>query len=160
MGRLLSQPYSIQIGVANPLVSVAAARRFLEQGAFGPTPGDAAHVQSVGFQGWLKEQFAMAKLANYDSIGSQGGFGGLFLANAVTSPDQLRQRVAFALSQVFVTSINKLIWNNNMVPFQDMLMNDAFGNYRQILGDVTLSPAMGQYLDMANNAKANRPPIQ
>lgn len=128
-GPVASQPYSIQVGVANPLVSVAAARRFLEQAAFGPTPSDAAHVQSVGFQGCLNEQFAMAKLANYNSIGSQGGFGGLFLANAVTSPDQLRQRIAFALSQVFVTSINKIIWSSNMVPFQDMLMNDAFGNY-------------------------------
>jgi len=67
----------------------------------------------------------------------------------------LRQRVAFALSQIFVTSLEKLIWNGNMASYQDMLLNDAFGNYRQIMEDVTLSPAMGQYLDMGNNAMAN-----
>ena len=48
-----------------------------------------------------------------------------------------------------------MIWNDNMVLFQNMLLADAFTNYRQIMGDVTLSPAMGQYLDMANNAKAD-----
>ncbi len=78
-----------------------------------------------------------------------------FLTNAVTNPDQLRQRVAFALSQIFVTSLQKLIWNDNMILFQNMLLGDAFSNYRQIMGDVTLSPAMGQYLDMANNAMAD-----
>jgi uncharacterized protein (DUF1800 family) len=54
-----------------------------------------------------------------------------------------------------VTSLQKLIWNSNMVLFQNMLLADAFTNYRQIMGDVTLSPAMGQYLDMANNAMGN-----
>jgi hypothetical protein len=155
-GSATSQPFAVQVGIANALVSAAAARRFLEQGAFGPTPTDAAHVQTVGFQGWLNEQFSMAPVSNYNTItGSQGGMPAHLLTNAVTNPDQLRQRVAFALSQIFVTSIQKLIWNDNMVLFQNMLLNDAFVNYRQIMSDVTLSPAMGQYLDMANNAKAN-----
>ena len=78
-----------------------------------------------------------------------------FLTNAVDNPDQLRQRVAFALSQIFVTSLAKLGNNENMIGYQDMLLADAFVNYRKILSDVTLSPAMGQYLDMANNAKAD-----
>lgn len=78
-----------------------------------------------------------------------------FLTNAVTNPDQLRQRVAFALSQITVISITKLIWNNNIVPFEELLATDAFTNYRQILGDVTLSGPMGGYLDMANNGAAN-----
>ena len=56
--------------------------------------------------------------------------------------------------------IQKLIWNDNMVLFQNMLLTDAFTNYRQIMADVTLSPAMGQYLDMANNAKANPRPAR
>src|SRR6185312_7807289 len=50
----------------------------------------------------------------------------------------------------FVTSLSKLIWNDTMVPYQDMLLADSFTNYRQIMGDVTLSGAMGQYLDLAN----------
>ena len=155
-GPVVSAPYPVQVGVANPVVSAAAARRFLEQAAFGPTPKDADHVQQIGFQAWINEQFNMPAVSSYSAItGSQGGMPAYFLANAVTNPDQLRQRVAFALSQIFVTSLTKLIWNSFMVPYQDMLLNDAFTNYPQILSDVTLSPAMGYYLDMGNNAKAN-----
>ena len=152
-GAVTSSPFAVQIGVTNALVSSAAARRFLEQSAFGPTPSDANNVQTLGFAGWLKQQYAMPQVSNYTSItSSQGGMPALFVTNAVMNPDQLRQRVAFALSQIFVTSIQKLIWNSNMVLYQNMLLGDAFSNFNQIMSDVTLSPAMGQYLDMANNA--------
>jgi uncharacterized protein (DUF1800 family) len=156
-GSAASAPFTVQVGILNAQVSAAAARRFLEQAAFGPTPSDAANVQTLGFQGWLNQQFAMPQISNYNAIAanSQGGFPGQFLVNATMNPDQLRQKVAFALSQIFVTSINTVIWNGAMVPYQQMLMGDAFTNYRQILGDVTVSPTMGQYLDMANNAMAN-----
>jgi uncharacterized protein (DUF1800 family) len=151
-----SEPFPVNVGVPNAMVSSAAARRFLQQAAFGPTPTDADTVQTLGFQPWLTSQFKMAPVSNYNAVtGDQGGMPQQFLANAVTNPDQLRQRVAFALSQVFVTSIEKLIWNGNMVSYQNTLLNDAFTNYRQIMEDVTLSPAMGQYLDMGNNAMAD-----
>jgi len=152
----ISAPFAVQVGVPNALVSPAAARRFLEQGAFGPTPTDAATVQTIGPAAWIAQQLAMPQISNYDTITSdQGGLPTHFLTNAVTNPDQLRQRVAFALSQIFVTSLDTLIWNTNMQAYQDMLLADAFGNYRQIMEDVTLSPAMGQYLNMANNAQAD-----
>ncbi len=155
-GSVNSAPFPVQIGVPNAQVSSAGARRFLEQAAFGPTPADAAHVQTIGYQAWLNEQFSMPPVSNFNTItSSQSGMPAHFLTNSVSNADQLRQRVAFALSQIYVTSIQKLIWNDNMVLFQNMLLNDAFSNYRQIMADVTLSPAMGQYLDMANNAKAN-----
>jgi uncharacterized protein (DUF1800 family) len=156
-GSAASAPIAVQVGNPNALVSAAAARRFLEQAAFGPTPSDAANVQALGFQGWLAQQFAMAQISNYSAqlSSSQGGVPTQFLANAVTNPDQLRQKVAFALSQIFVTSFNTIIWNGSMIPYEQMLMADAFTNYRQIMGDVTLSPTMGQYLDMANNAMGN-----
>jgi uncharacterized protein (DUF1800 family) len=155
-GASSSAPFTVQVGIPNALASAAAARRFLERAAFGPTPTDAAHVQTIGQQAWITEQFNMPQISNYSAItGSQGGMSTHFLTDAVTNPDQLRQRVAFALSQVFVTSITKLIWNANMILFQDMLLADSFTNYRQIMEDVTLSPAMGQYLDMANNAEAD-----
>ncbi len=155
-GATTSAAFPVQIGVKNALASAAGARRFLEQAAFGPTPGDATHVQTVGFQGWLNEQYALPQISNYNTINtSQGHMPAHFLTNAVNNQDQLRQRVAFALNELFVTSISKLIWNDNMVPYQDMLLADSFTNYRQIMGDVTLSAAMGQYLDMANNAKAD-----
>jgi len=155
-GPVVSQPFAVSIGVQNPQVSASAARRFLEQAAFGPTPADAAHVQTIGLPAWINEQLGMPAISNYNSVsGSQGGLPNAFLTNAVANTDQLRQRVAFALSQIFVISITKVIWNGDMIPYENMLINDAFTNYRQILGDVTLNPAMGYYLDMANNAKAN-----
>jgi uncharacterized protein (DUF1800 family) len=154
-GASVSAPFVVQVGVANPVVSPATARRFLERAAFGPTPADAATVQSIGEQAWITQQFNLPQISNYNAVtGDQGGMPNQFLANAVTNPDQLRQRVAFALSQIFVVSIEKLIWNANVVLYQNMLLNDAFTNYRQIMYDVTLSPAMGQYLDMANNGAA------
>jgi uncharacterized protein (DUF1800 family) len=155
-GSIASQAFPVQIGIQNAQQSPAAARRFLEQAAFGPTPTDAATVQTIGYPQWITNQFNMAQISNYNSVtGDQGGMPQQFLTNAVTSPDQLRQRVAFALSQIFVTSLEKLIWDTNMVSYQNMLLADAFGNYRQIMEDVTLSPAMGQYLDMGNNAQAD-----
>ena len=152
-----SAPFTVQVGVANPLVSSSTARRFLENAAFGPTPAAASHVQQVGLAGWLNEQYALPQVSNFTALagGSQGGLSAHFLTNAVMNPDQLRQRVGFALSQIFVTSLNKLIWNSLMVPYQDMLLADSFTNYRQIMNDVTLSAAMGYYLDMGNNDKGN-----
>jgi uncharacterized protein (DUF1800 family) len=154
-GSVASAPYSLQLGPANALVTVNAARHFLQQAAFGPTAADAANVQTLGFQGWLSQQFAAPKVSNYATIGSQSSFTPQFLTNAVNNPDQLRQRVAFALSQITVTSVTKNIWTTTTAPFEEMLMTDAFSNFRQILNDVTLSPTMGQFLDMANNSKAN-----
>jgi len=140
----------------NQLVTSAAAHRFLQQAGFGGSPADIAHLQAIGFQAWLTEQFHMAPVSNYSAITSnQGGLPAWFLANAVTNPDVLRQRVAFALSQVAVISIAKQIWNGNVIPYEEMLLNDAFVNYSQILQDVTLQPCMGYYLDMANNAAAD-----
>ncbi len=156
-GSAASAPFTVQVGVPNAQVSAAAARRFLQQAAFGPTPTEATNVQTIGFQGWINQQFAMAPVSNYNALlgSSQGGMSQTFMANAVTNPDQLRQKVAFALSQIFVTSFQTVIWNGDMVPYQQMLLNDAFTSYGQILNDVTLSPAMGEYLNMANNAQAN-----
>jgi uncharacterized protein (DUF1800 family) len=77
-----------------------------------------------------------------------------FLTNALNNPDQLRQRVAFALSEIWVTSGNT-VPAQGMAPYMRLLLQDAFVNYRTIMYDVTLSPAMGRFLDMVNN---NNPP--
>ncbi len=76
-----------------------------------------------------------------------------FFTNAVNKPDQLRQRVAWALSQILVTSAmeNDLSYAYVMARYQDILFNNAFGNYQTLLQQVTLSPAMGNYLDAVNN---------
>jgi uncharacterized protein (DUF1800 family) len=153
--KLNSLPFPVQIGLAAPKVTPAAARRFLEQAAFGPSPNDAEQVQASGFAGWLASQFAMPQQSNYNSATANNlGMPKQFMTNAVEQPDQLRQRVAFALSQIFVTSQDELT-NGNEVAYQNMLLADAFTNYRTIMTDVTLSPGMGEYLNIANNAKAN-----
>jgi uncharacterized protein (DUF1800 family) len=71
--------------------------------------------------------------------------------NAISGQDQLRQRVAFALSETLVASINSAGLANRpfaLPAYYDVLVRDAFGNYRQLLEDITLNPAMGAYLNM------------
>ena len=76
-----------------------------------------------------------------------------FWKNALTANDQLRQRVAFALSELFVVSTAMV--NARTIPsYHNLLANDAFGNFRQLLNDVTTSPAMGAYLNMLNSKAA------
>jgi uncharacterized protein (DUF1800 family) len=79
-----------------------------------------------------------------------------FFTNAATAPDQLRQRVAWALSQILVTSGNEqeLSYAHVMSRYQQIFFEEAFGNYENILRRVSLSPAMGNYLDMVNNDRA------
>jgi uncharacterized protein (DUF1800 family) len=155
-GGKTSAAYPVYLGLKNAKATAAGARRFLEQAAFGPTPADALSVQQLGYSAWIQNQFTMARCATYSGITAvQGLMPEHFLTDAVECNDQLRQRVAFALSQIFVASLDKLIFNQNMTYYQDMLLNDSFTNYRTIMNDVTTSAAMGQYLDMANNAKAD-----
>ena len=80
-----------------------------------------------------------------------------FFTNAVTAPDQLRQRVAWALSQIIVTSGNEadLSYAHAMSRYQSILFQEAFGNYQTLLQKITLSPAMGNYLDMVNNDRGS-----
>ncbi len=80
-----------------------------------------------------------------------------FFTNGLTAPDQLRQRVAWALSQIIVTSGNEpdLSYAYVMSRYQNIMFNNAFGNFQTILQQVTLNPAMGNYLDMVNNDRAS-----
>jgi uncharacterized protein (DUF1800 family) len=76
-----------------------------------------------------------------------------FFTNAVYAPDQLRQRVAWALSQIVVTSANEpdLSYAHVMSRYQNIMFQEAFGNYQSLLEKVTINPAMGNYLDAVNN---------
>jgi uncharacterized protein (DUF1800 family) len=138
-------------------VSSPAAVRFLEQSTFGPTSALITQVQSGGFTAFLNNQFAATASTYPDpasTVTSIMPTQQIFFTNAMSNPDQLRQRVAFALSQIFVTS-NVTVPPQGMAPYLRTLSNDAFTNYRQIMQDVTLSPAMGLYLNMVNNDKPN-----
>jgi uncharacterized protein (DUF1800 family) len=153
--------------------------RFLEQATWGVTDADLTHLRSVGMQAYLNEQFNTAPLfsdvqANYplktlypvikptqmcpdcpdaynlDNLQKQ------FATNALSKPDQLRQRVAFALHKLIVVAARDL--NNNesswYAPYLQILDRNAFGNYRQLLFEITLNPGMGTYLNMAGNSRA------
>ncbi len=152
-----SAAVSIPVGVMNPVVSASAAMRFLEQAGFGPRPADVMHLQQVGFQAWLNEQFALPTSQLFNAAG--GGYiydmSGRFINNASNAPDQLRQKLAFALHQLFVVSLVKLDSPTAVVPYQQKLYENAFTNYPALLKYVTLAPAMGKYLDMVNNDKAD-----
>ncbi|WP_084080881.1 DUF1800 domain-containing protein [Edaphobacter aggregans] len=142
----------------DPLPPVAAAR-LLDQTTFGPTLSAIQHVQQVGITAYLNEQFdipttrmpaipnppvPMCPDATYRCVQSY------FWQNALTANDQLRQRVGFALSEIFVVSTNMV--NARAIPsYQNMLADDAFGNFRQLIRDVAVSNAMGTYLNMLNS---------
>jgi uncharacterized protein (DUF1800 family) len=147
---------SVQVTAAAAVTS-AAAVRFLEQSTFGPTSGLIAQVQASGFTAFLNNQFAATASTYPDpatGVTSITPTAQIFFTNAMNNPDQLRQRVAFALSQIFVTS-NVTVPPQGMAPYLRTLSTDAFTNYRTIMQDVTLSPAMGLYLNMVNNDKPN-----
>ncbi|HVT34357.1 MAG TPA: DUF1800 domain-containing protein [Nevskiaceae bacterium] len=142
-----------------------AAARFLTQSTFGPTRADIAHVVDIGYGAWLNEQFNLAPSLHgpqleaplFSGTPSQDDRQEVWWRESVTAPDQLRQRVAFALSEIMVVSEVNGRLNDQPVllaEYYDILLRDAFGNFRDLLEDVTLSPAMGNYLSMIYNSSA------
>jgi len=152
---------SSAVAVPVTVVNQRAAVRFLEQSTFGPSDAQLAAVETGGMENFLTAQFqAPTSDVNYPNI--PPGMNDVHLLfptffqnalNAQASSDQLRQRVMFALNQIWVVSGNKFGQPEFYVPYLRVLTNDAFGNYRNLMEDVTLNPAMGRYLDMLNNAK-------
>jgi uncharacterized protein (DUF1800 family) len=161
-GPILSA--SINDPIAYIATTPIVAARILDQTTFGPTAAGIAHVQFVGLNAYLAEQFAapatllapiptaplpalcLASNTAYPCAESE------WWQTAITGNDQLRQRVAFALSEIFVVS-TQAIPGQSIPQFHNALANDAFGNFATIMKDVTLSPAMGGYLNMLNSAK-------
>jgi uncharacterized protein (DUF1800 family) len=146
-------------------VTARAAARFLDQATWGPTPASIAQVESMGFAAWLKAQYALntSDLPDQPILNSEGKINGdlapvqaAFFQNTVANQDQLRQRVAFILSQIWVVSQQSGVnYAYAYPPYWRIFRDNAFANYAHIIKAVTLSPAMGRYLNMANNNKAN-----
>jgi uncharacterized protein (DUF1800 family) len=141
------------------------AGRFLSQATFGATSALIAQVQNQGFDAFLNEQFA-APISSHMAFVDASGVNpptitqtrDAWWTRAIAGPDQLRQRVAFALSEILVVSntTGNLGEQPGALPtYYDVLVRGAFGNFRQLLEDITLNPAMGRYLDMLRNDKAN-----
>jgi uncharacterized protein (DUF1800 family) len=136
-----------------PAATLISAGRLLEQAGFGPRPADIQKVQQVGVTAYIDEQLAMPEVPVPDQP-STGALRAWTFHNYTHAPDQLRQRVAYALGQITVTSLNKWIYPNEILPWMRLLNKHALGNYRQLLRDVTVSPSMGKFLDLANSRKA------
>lgn len=131
-----------------------ASARWLEQASFGPTPTELLRFKTLGAANWLAEQLAMAETPiPVPASGDNRVVAGQWLQRLSAAPDQLRQRVVYALAQFIVVSANKNPYAQETAPFLQILSRHAFGNYRQLLADVTLSPQMGKYLDLANSNK-------
>ncbi len=130
-----------------------AAARLLEQASFGPTPASIARVKQLGAAGWIDEQLALPETAIALTGNDNRVAQSQYLNRLSAAPDQLRQRVAYALSQVIVVSINKNNYPEQIVPYLQALSRHAFGNYRALLGEISTSPQMGKYLDIANSNK-------
>lgn len=149
--------------------------RFLTQATFGPTKLDLDTLVGTAPSEWIVDQFNMAPTLNLPRIESLlafdetpedefSEFRGMtttlsFWTNAITGNDQLRQRVAFALSEILVVSNfggDFLFFEPRALGYyQDIMVEGAFGNYRDILQDVTYSPAMAYYLTYLGNRKGD-----
>jgi uncharacterized protein (DUF1800 family) len=154
-GSPTSNTLQVQVGTPNAGVTASAAARFLEQSTFGPTPALTQHLQQVGLQAFLNEQFSVT-VSTYPTPGSTDDISVVkqrFFTNALTGQDQLRQRVAWSLAQTFVVSNQKIGDPSAFTLWMNMLQKDAFGSFSTLLSDVTLSPTMGHYLDMVRNDK-------
>jgi uncharacterized protein (DUF1800 family) len=145
-------------------MTAGAAARFLDQATWGPTPASIAQLQQMGISNWLNAQFALntSNIPDQPQLDSTGQpnrdlhpVQAAFFQNTLTDQDQLRQRVAFALSQIWVVSFSGLPIAYAYPPYWRIFRDNAFGNYRDLIRAVTLSPAMGRYLNMANNNKGN-----
>ncbi len=151
-------------------VSEEAAARFLTQTTFGPTYADIVALTNTSLESWLDRQYALPITKTVDYAQSQGWISNypLIISRShdssllnvmLSAPDQLRHRVAYALSQIFVVSLDV---NNGMqerpvfyLDYHDLLAENAFGNYRDLLEKITLNDVMGFYLTMRLNAPAN-----
>ncbi|MBL8221969.1 MAG: DUF1800 family protein, partial [Bryobacterales bacterium] len=134
------------------------AWRFLRQASFGPTQATLDRVQAVGMEAYVEEQFAATPSTFPDTLLTAPSVEYVeehFYRNTLTGTDQLRQRVAFALSQIFVVSAVEVDCAEAMVYYLRILQNGAFGNFNDLMRQIALHPAMGEYLDMVNNAKAD-----
>jgi uncharacterized protein (DUF1800 family) len=152
--------------------SDAEAARFLTQATYGPTVAEIARLRTIGYSEWFRQEFnkpATTVRPYMEAVNSArlaDGQGGVSHNNrldrwfhtAATGTDQLRQRAAFALSQILVISDQNSTLSGESIQvseYWDILARNAFGNYRELLDEVTWNPSMGKYLSHFRNRKAS-----
>ncbi|MEM9531098.1 MAG: DUF1800 domain-containing protein [Pseudomonadota bacterium] len=157
----------------------AAASRLLHRATFGPTMAEIDRVTRLGAAAWIDEQltlpvtwtrrgFEPLAQRNLEGCLAEGSTDcephllpgdryNIWWQTVLEAPDQLRQRVAFALSQILVVSDRGDPLADEveaMAAYYDLLLTHAFGNYRALLEDVSRSPVMGAYLTHLGNRRA------
>jgi len=161
-------PPALSSGAPTP----AESARFLNQSTFGSTPASITSVQTRGYSDWINDQIALtptyhlgyftARRAEYAARNPTDDFPGwqtprqeAWWQHALTAPDQLRQRMAWCLSQLLVVSQEGALdaSHREITLYYDMLLRLSFGNFRELLGEVTRSPVMGLYLSMIRNRR-------
>ena len=151
-------------------VTAVQASRFLSQGAIGHSKADLLNLADSGYEAWLTAQFAIARpqkfwdflVANgYDAaanINSTNGFDPMVWAQLMGSGDLLRQRVGLALLDQLVVNVDGFgsSWRAfALAAYLDVLWDNAFGNFRDLLEGISTNAAMGLYLTFLGNSKAN-----
>jgi uncharacterized protein (DUF1800 family) len=158
--------------MSNVAPTPAEAARFLNQATFGSTPASITAVQTRGYSDWINDQIALtptyhldyftARRAEYAARDPDSDFPGwqtprqeAWWQHSLTAPDQLRQRMAWCLSQLLVISQEGALdaSHREVTLYYDMLLRHSFGNFRELLGEVTRSPVMGLYLSMIRNRR-------
>ncbi len=146
-------------------ISAAEAMRFLTQATFGGKLAEVQELQASGsYADWIDAQMAAPASTTLDWVKENSNGSNstarhkIWTTNVLDGPDQLRQRVGFALSELFVISDLDYVLSNSQYAvsqFYDTLTNNAFGNYRELLERVTLHSSMGVYLSHLRNEKAD-----
>ena len=160
-------PQAAALAVVVPTQTEAA--RFLTQATFGPSSAEIQHLSGMTYAAWIDEQFAKPQTlhrlymnqaaADLASVGQQlsrTNFFDSYWSQAIAGEDQLRQRAAFALSEIMVISFTDATLSNQprgVSSYYDMLATNAFGNFRKLIEDVSLHPMMGIYLTWLANQK-------
>jgi uncharacterized protein (DUF1800 family) len=158
----------------NPVSAADAdAARFLQQAQFSSTQAEIAEVRQAGYAGWLIRQFETPQgptgwdwleARGYGQVDSYSYYRSTYPADfmlwrqLMSAQDAMRRRMALALSEFFVVSLESsaFVWRSHgLAHYWDMLVKNAFGNFRQLLEDVTLHPAMGFYLNTKGNQREN-----
>ena len=148
-----------QIFTAHSQLDDTAAHRFLHRSTFGPTLETIDRLKQQTPVEWITEQMQLPPTYMAERLKQENfrwaQYVNVWWKTAIESEDQLRQRVAFALSEIFVISAKDGLGDeqDGVAKYYDMLVDHAFGNFRDLMEEVTLSPIMGEYLSMKGNRK-------
>ncbi len=153
-------------GLGN-VISREDASRFLSHATFGATESEISALTGGSYTDWLRRQFQIPPTSYFEAIQQIQNSGenintglsffiGQWWKQAVTGPDQLRQRMTFALSQIYVVNADGVgQYNGGAAAYYDTLNRNAFGNFRSLLEEVSKSWQMGIYLTHMGNVKEN-----